>query len=146
MNVTIQKLSNRHFKILEFCLRGWTGKQIANHLKMSETQISIITKSPTFQYELAMRREKLDNIVDDKIVEEVDEVENIIKEGTVAAARRLVGTVQNADSNVALKASEAVLDRGGYPKVSSTEKRVVNVNIDAKLGELIKETLELDKD
>lgn len=133
---------------------GWTKKDIANHLNMSQQQVSIITNSPSFDYQLAERRAKLNDMVDDNIMEQTKAVDEAIAEHTMAAVGRLGliatgkkedGTGYISKDGDAIRACDSILDRGGHARVQKTEQRNVTVTIDAKDAKLIAETMEMDK-
>ncbi len=141
----IQKLSARHYKILELCLRGWTGQAIAEHLNMGAQQVSIVINSPSFQYQLAERRSKLNDRVDQDIVEQTAKVDDAIAKYTMAAVDRLGFVVKAGKDGDAIRAADSILDRGGHARVQKTEQKSISVTIDAKDAALIAETLEMDK-
>jgi len=143
----IQKLSSRHFKIIELCLRGWIPKQIAEHLGMSAQQVSNIVNSESFQYQISERRARLDDIVDQDIVDSTNKVDEAIAKHTMRAVERLGYIVNspNAKDSDAIRAADSILDRGGHARVQKTEQRSVSVTIDAKDAALIKETMEMDR-
>ena len=145
MTTAIQKLSARHYKILELCLRGWTGKDIAEHLNMGAQQVSIVINSSSFQYQLAERRSKLNDRVDQDIVEGTAKVDEAIARHTMAAVDRLGLVVIAGKDGDAIRAADSILDRGGHARVQKTEQRSVSVTIDAKDAALIAETMEMDK-
>jgi len=146
MTTDIKSLNNRHHKILSLCLRGWTNKDIAKHLNMSPQQISVITKSPQFQHELAIKRSKLDDFELTAVKVSDDEVTRKIREGTLDAVDRLLRGMDSVDERVAVKAATEILDRGGFPKTQRHDVRSLSIVIDAKDAALIKETMLLDKD
>jgi len=142
---TIQKLSHRHYKIIELCLRGWIPKDIANHLNMSQQQVSVIINSPSFDYQLAERRAKLNDMVDDNIMEQTKAVDEAIAEHTMAAVDRLGLVVQSGKDGDAIRACDSILDRSGHARVQKTENKNVSVTIDAKDAALIAQTMEMDR-
>ncbi len=143
MSTEIASLNPRHYKILELCLRGWTNKQIAEHLLMSPCQVSIVVNSPSFQHELAIRRSKLDALVDQQLADSTTEVTRAIQEGARLAARRLVQAISSPDESIAVKASSDILDRAGFPRSSRIDSRSLNVVISADDAARITETLSM---
>jgi len=141
----IQKLSARHYKIIELCLRGWTPKDIAEHLGMSQQWISTVINGPTFQYQLAEQRSKLNDRRDQDIVEQTGRVDEAIASHTMAAVDRLGLVVSNGKDGDAIRAADSILDRGGHARVQKTEQRSVSVTIDAEDAKLITETLQMDR-
>ena len=145
MQTTVQKLNGRHYGILEKCLRGWTAKVIAEHYDMSQGQISIIINSPSFQYQLAERRSKLNDRQDQDIVEQVTKVDEAIAGHVMAAVDRLGYIVTEGKDGDAIRAADSILDRGGHARVQKTESKSVSVTIDAEDAQLIAETMEMDR-
>lgn len=141
----IQKLSARHYKILELCLRGWIVKDIAEHCDMSAQQVSDVVNSPSFQYQVAQRRSKLDDVVDSDIVEQTQKVDQAIAKHTMAAVNRLGLVISAGKDGDAIRAADSVLDRGGHARVQKTEQRSVSITIDAEDAKLIAETMKMDK-
>lgn len=142
----LKKLNPRHFKMLEFCLRGWTNKQIADHLDMTSGNVSIVVNSSSFQHELATRRSTIDDLSNQQIVESDQDVTDAIRESTMEAVERIVGCIHSDDENVAIRASTEMLDRGGFPKVSKIESKNLSVVMDANMMKIMKETIAMDKD
>lgn len=145
MVTTIQKLSARHYKIVELCLRGWIPKAIAEHLDMSQQQVSIVINSDSFQYQLAERRAKLNDRQDQDIVEQTTKVDEAIAEHTMAAVNRLGLVVSSGKDGDAIRACDSILDRGGHARVQKTENKSVSVTIDAEDAKLIAETMGMDR-
>lgn len=145
MATAIQQLSARHHKIVELCLRGWVPKAIAEHLDMSQQQVSNVINSSSFQYQLAERRAKLNDRQDQDIVEQTKKVDDAIAEHTLAAVGRLGLIITAGKDGDAIRACDSVLDRGGHARVQKTENKNVSVTIDAKDAALIAQTLEMDK-
>ncbi|KKL64673.1 hypothetical protein LCGC14_2162600 [marine sediment metagenome] len=143
--VAIQQLSARHHKIVELCLRGWIPKDIAEHLDMSQQQVSIVINSSSFQYQLAERRSKLNDRVDQDIVEQTQKVDDAIAEHTMSAVSRLGLIATAGKDSDAIRACDSILDRGGHARVQKTESKSVSVTIDASDAKLIAETMEMDK-
>ncbi len=142
-NRQIISLNPRHYKILELCLRGFTNKQIADYLGMSAMQISNVINSPSFQHELAIRRSQLETMSNESIVDSLDDVTRFIRDGARQAVQRLVNCVDSPDESIALRASQDVLDRAGYPRVSRVESRSMSVNLSSADAELIRDTLNI---
>ena len=145
MAIVVQQLSARHYKIVELCLRGWVPKAIAEHLDMSQQQVSNVINSSSFQYQLAERRAKLNDRQDQDIVESTNKVDDAISKHTMAAVNRLGLVITAGKDGDAIRACDSVLDRGGHARVQKTEQKSVTVTIDAKDAALIAETMEMDK-
>ena len=112
----IEYLNARHFKIVDLCLRGWTYKQISSHLDMSPNQVRIIVRSPSFQHQIAVKRQLLDEKLAVDIAEEDKEATDLLKESARKAAKKLVDHLESNDEKISIRASESILDRSGCPK------------------------------
>ena len=145
MQTTVQKLNGRHYGILEKCLRGWVARDIAEHYGMSQGHMSIILNSPSFQFQLAERRSKLNDRQDQDIVEQTAKVDNAIAGHTMAAIDRLGYIVVEGKDGDAIRAADSILDRGGHARVQKTESKSVSVTIDAEDAKLIAQTMEMDR-
>ena len=143
---TLQTLNARHYKIIDFCLRGWTNKQIAAHLGMTSVGVGIIVNSPNFQHELALRRSKLEDVSDSTIIHSDDAVTKAIRAGTLDAVKALVKGIDSEDERVQLKAAAEILDRGGFPKTQRVEAKTLSVVLSSKDVDRIQETFQLDED
>ena len=143
---SIQQLNPRHYKILEFYLRGWTNKQIADNLNITQCNVSVVTRGQSFQHEVTMRREKLEELSNQSIVSSDQEVTDAIREGTKSAVDRILGCIHSDDENVAIRASTEILDRGGFPKVSKIESKSLSVVMNAEDLVKLKEAMLLDRD
>ena len=141
----IQKLSARHMRILQLYLLGHKQVEIAGRLDMSQTQISNIINSPSFQYQAAQRREVLEEKMDDAQVHNDIEVSNTIKLHTMQAVQRLVAEMDGSVAGDRIRASTEILDRGGFPRVQRTESRSISVNIDADMAQLIASTVKMEE-
>ena len=146
MSQSIIQLNPRHHKMLEFVLRGWTNKQIADHLDMSPQNVSLVTRSPSFQHEVSLRRVKLDDMSNQSIVSADQDVTNAIREGAKAAVDRILSGIHSADENIAIRASTEILDRGGFPKVSKIESKSLSVVMTTDDLVRLKEAMEMDRD
>lgn len=144
MQQTIQQLNPRHYKILEYCLCGMTNTQIATQLGMTQPGVSVITNSPNFQHELATRRSRLNAMTDERLVSVTDDIASTIRDGARAAITKVLGSINSDNERIALSASQDILDRAGFPRVSRVESKAISIVINAKDAALIAESLELD--
>jgi len=143
---SIQQLNPRHYKILEFVLRGWTNKQIADHFDIAQGTVSVVTRSKSFQHEVSLRRAKLEALSNQRIVESDQDITDSIREGAKAAVDRIIGCVQSVDENIAVRAATEVLDRAGFPKVSKIEHQSLSVTLTGNDLVKLQKALDLDKD
>lgn len=146
MEHLLQKLNPRHFQILDYALRGFSQKDIAEALGMSTQMISIVMRSPNFQHELSLRRATVDAQRAESLAEGRDDpVLDQLKRGAVMAAKRLVVNTQDTNGSVANKACAEILDRTGFQTVQkhSVESKSITLNIDASDASRITETLRM---
>ena len=121
----LQKLLPQHYQILDLHLSGHKAPDISKILGISSRQVYNALNSPRFQNELSIRRAKLEDHVDESIIRAKDQVQEVIKQNTLAAINRLVQlTDQDENPSVARQAANDILDRGGYPKISRQETEV----------------------
>lgn len=148
MLTTVAKLNARHYKIIDYCIAGLTNDQIAKKLSMSDRQVSIITNSPQFQHQLAIRRKGFEEDLDEKLATTESEVSTILKENSRKAAQTLgLGLVSSSDA-IKIRSAEAILDRTGNPRniraLDDNKDRAI-IHINRSDLELMKETLELEQ-
>lgn len=142
-SLQIAKLTERHRQIMDLDLRGLGPGEIAGQLDMTPSHVSVITNSGPYQHEISIRRAQLDAMNAQRIVDSNDEVAAAIRDKTLAAARRLGLVVDSGKDSDAIRAAEALLDRGGYPRVTKTEDKSIRINIDAADLARLTETLEM---
>jgi hypothetical protein len=117
MGSLVKSLNQRHFRIIDLAVLGRTNQEIAKELNMTAGQVGAVLKSPQVEHEFAIRRERVSELNDQKVVDAEDEVTKALREGAIAAARKLITAVNSPDESLAVRASGDVLDRAGYPKV-----------------------------
>jgi transcriptional regulator len=139
----IQKLNARHYKILELSLRGLTTGEIAKAVGLTTTAIMILQRSASFQHEIAMRRSQINEISNQRIVEETEDVSDSIKRATREAVKRLTSCISSDNEAIALRASTEILDRGGFPRTQRNESKSFAINISSKDASIIQETLSM---
>ena len=145
----IQKLTPRHFKILDLALAGLQAVDIARRLEMSPTQVNNVLRSPSFQHQFALRRSSLNDQLEDVAVSEVeeikDEVKEVLRNGALSSAKKLVDLVDCPDPRISMKSAAEVLDRSGYAREMPTQDNSTNINvvIGNKQAVVIKETLDM---
>lgn len=129
-------------QILERDVAGWKNGHIAQDLNLSESRISIITRSPMY---VAMRNERLGSLhikVEDKVSNHIADAESVLKEAKLEAAEALVHLLRTGRSE-AVKASvaEKIVDRG---RESRSGVNVV-VQINERLAERFDKVLKYDE-
>jgi len=146
----LQKLNPRHFIIMDLHISGMSAKAIAEKLEMSEMGVYTVVKSPQFQHEMAIRRERISKDVDENVAFDRGTEEaalNKLKENALAAAGKLVMDMSSMNPAISQKAALEVLDRTGISRVNKLDvtERSISVNINADDALAIKETLAMMK-
>ena len=146
--IQLQTMSARHFKIVDLCVKGFTNKQIASELNMSQCAVSIIVNSPTFKHEFALRRAQRDELTDKEQIAGENEAMVILKEGAVNAAKRLVEHVDSVDETISVRSCAEVLDRTGSCKIIAKPQNTVNsvIIINEEGAKLLVETMNMESD
>lgn len=142
-----EQLTPRAAQIMDFAIQGLTSGQIAKRIDLSHPYICTIMSAPNFQHQLAIRREKLEERIDDKVANATVEAGTVLKEKAVKAAERLVELVDSENDPLALRASESVLDRVGVSKKTDGGIKLNQqiVIVDDKVARRIQETLEMER-
>jgi len=83
---------------------------------MSNKQVCVITRSPSFQHQLAVKRQSLDEKLVLDIAEEDKQATDLLKQSARDAAKKLVSHMGSDDDKISIRASESILDRAGCPK------------------------------
>jgi hypothetical protein len=143
----MEQLTPRAVQIMDLTIQGLKSGQIAERLGLTGAYVSTITSAANYQHQLAIRREKLENRIDDKVVNATVEAADVLKEHSVQAARNLVAMADGDKSPISLRANESVLDRVGVSKKSDGGIKMAQqvVIIDDKTAKTIQETLEMEK-
>lgn len=141
-----EQLTPRAVQIQDLAIQGLTSGQIAKRLDMSHPYICTIMSAPNFQHQLAIRRAKLEDRIDDKVANATVEAGTILKGASIEAAKKLVDLVDSSNDPLALRASESVLDRVGVSKKTESGVAMIQqvVIIDDKVAKTIQETLEME--
>ena len=141
--VGIQRLTTRHYKILDYAIAGLTNTEIANKLKMSRAQVGIIQNAPTFKHQFALRRKMLEEKNDEKQAISLDKTRSLLQDSALMAAQKIVSHVDSEDARTSLRAAESILDRSGYPKETKVEGAKVGLTVilDSKEMNILNETL-----
>jgi len=147
-NMSIEKLTPRHYRILDFAVAGLTSGEIAKNLSMTKAMVSIVMQSPSFQHQFALRRSKLEEKQDEHNANSIDEVKKVLQESAIDAARKMIGHMDSPNENVSLKSATEILDRTGYPKeskIAQSNEAVTQIIINSVDFANLKESLDLDK-
>jgi hypothetical protein len=142
----IQSLNPRHFIILDQFLAGVPQKQIAESLGMSAQAVYIITNSPSFQHELAMRRAIVEENVNESVSNKTDEALNFLRSSSLKAAETIVNGMSSIKEEIAQKSAMDILDRVGVAKITKNQNNNTSsvFVLSAEDAKLLQETLLLD--
>ena len=141
----IKKLNSRHRQIMRAILAGRTRKFITDTTGVSESQYERIIRSAIFieekdkmQYEI---RQEAVRIIAAK---EADPVSQVLKEGELPAAKKLVGLVESKDEKISQTSAIELLDMGGRkPKAApGIDARSLTFVLEGKNAENISRALE----
>jgi len=143
----MEQLTPRAAQIMDLAIQGLGSGDIAKRLELTQPYVCVIMGAGNFQHQLAIRREKLENRIDDKVANATVEAGDVLKDASIQAARKLVALVENDNNPIALRASESVLDRVGVSKKTDGGARMTQqvVIIDDKTARMVQETLEMEK-
>lgn len=138
-----QRLLPNHYAIQDLYLAGLKAEEIATRVNLTSRQVRNILNTPQFQHELALRRSKIEQSVDQTLVQAHEDVASIIRDQTIQAARKLGELIDSQNESVARQAANDILDRGGYPKVTKSDvSQQQSVVVDADQARVIAETLQ----
>jgi len=128
-----KQLKTRHRVIMEHLLAGMSQREVARKIGMSESRLSIIVNTDSFQRELSQLRSVQDARVIEKNASAVDEVNQRLREEALKSVERLVQLRDTASSEPVQRGSATdILDRAGYqPKgAGATAAAVVMISGD----------------
>jgi len=142
----MEQLTPRAADMLDLRIQGLTSGQIAQRLNLSHPYVCSVMGAPNFQHMLSVRREKLENRIDDKVANATVEAADVLKEHAVQAAKNLVEIADSSKTPIALRANESVLDRVGVSKKSDGGIKMAQqiVIIDNDTARVIQETMRME--
>ena len=133
----LQRLLPRHYEILNLSLGGNGPKEIAQVLGMTPQAISLITKSPVFQNELARRRDGINAEVDAGLASSPLRAKELLESSAHRAAEVQVELLESPDHKTKLASSKEILDRVlGSGKEHQASSVVVLQKVDIQLLQL----------
>ena len=146
MKVTeVKKLNSKHRQIMRALLAGCTRQFITTQIGISDSQYERIIRSPIFiaekeQMQYEIRKEAVRIIA----AKEADPVSQVLKEGELPAARKLVGLVESKDEKVSQTSAIELLNIGGRtPKAGpGIDARSMTFNLEGKQAENVLRALE----
>ena len=142
----MEQLTPRATQIMDLAIQGLKSGAIAKRLDLSHPYICTVMSAPNFQHQLSIRRGKLEDKIDEKIVNTTVEAGNEIKKHAVEAARKMVDLLDNDSPAIVHRAAADVLDRAGVCKKSDQGVKMQQqvVIIDNKTAKIIEETMLMD--
>lgn len=123
----LQRLRSRHIVIMDMLIAGSKQSEIAKQLGMTQAGISNVVNSPLFKARLAERRAELNKELTQDYVSTVNQAKGLIEEAALKAAKRQADAVESENENVALRASQQILDRV-FGKTDDHQGGIVQVN------------------
>lgn len=141
----IKKLNSRHRQVMRAILAGRSRQFIVDQTGISESQYERIIRSTIFidekekmQYEI--RQEAIRLIA----AKEADPVSQVLKEGELPAAKKLVGLVDSKDEKISQTSAIELLDIGGRkPKAApGIDARSLTLILEGKQADNISRALE----
>ena len=143
--VEVKKLNSKHRQIMRAILAGRTRQFIIDQIGISDSQYERIIRSTIFieekekmQYEI--RQEAVRLIA----AKEADPVSQVLKEGELPAARKLVGLVQSKDEKISQTSAIELLEIGNRkPKAGpGIDARSLTFVLEGKQADNIARALE----
>ena len=143
--VEIKKLNSRHRQVMRAILAGRTRQFITNETGISESQYERIIRSAIFmeekdkmQYEI--RQEAVRLIA----AKEADPVSQVLKEGALPAAKKMVGLLDSKDEKISITSAMELLNIDGRTPKSGPgiDARSMTFNLQGKDAENIARALE----
>jgi len=141
----IKKLNSRHRQIMRAILAGRTRQFITNETGISDSQYERIIRSTIFiQEKDKMQDEIRQEAVRIIAAKEADPVSQVLKEGELPAAKKLVGLIDSEDEKISQTSAIELLDIGGRrPKAApGIDARSLTFVLEGKNAENISRALE----
>ena len=142
--IPIKKLNSRHRQVMRAMLAGRTRKYICAELGISESQYDRVINSPIFTQEKAkmqdeIRREAVRIIA----AKELDPVSQVLKEGALPAAKKMVGLLESKDEKICQTSAMELLEMDGRkPKAApGIDARSMTFVLEGKNAENISRAL-----
>jgi HEAT repeat protein len=126
----VQRLLQRHYKIIDLAAAGHDVKTIAETLGMKPHSIGLILKSPLVQHELAkVRKQSKESEVLGMDREALrGKTLSILEQASVKAAEVVQELLEDVNPTVRLRASDSILDRVfGNQKDGHGMSTVINI-------------------
>jgi hypothetical protein len=147
MGYELEKLKAHHKVIMDLHVQGFTNREIASQLGMSEVGVGGILNCTLVQDELAKRTRKNSQITDQIVASTVTKAMGFLEERAFSAAEQLALLAQGATSeSVKLAANNSLLDRVGLSEVrKDSVSSAPSFQITQNLAVFIKQVMEEDR-
>lgn len=140
----IKKLNSRHRQVMRAILAGRTRQFIVDQTGISESQYERIIRSTIFIEE----KEKMQDEIRQEAVriiaaKEADPVSQVLKEGALPAAKKMVGLLTSKDERISQTSAMELLEIDGRkPKGVGIDNRSLTFVLQGKSAENIERALE----
>jgi len=140
----IKKLNSKHRQIMRAILAGRTRKFIIENVGISPAQYERIIRSTIFIEEKNRMQEEIQREAIRIIAaKEADPVSQVLKEGALPAAKKLVGLIDSKDEKISQTSAIELLDMDGRkPKGAPIDARSLTLVLEGKQAENISRALE----
>jgi hypothetical protein len=136
----VDKLRERHQKILDLAFEGKQNSEIAQLLGIHPRSVSLIRNSPIFQGELARRGALRQNEVQERVVEQQVAIElgvaTRLERAALEAAEVQIQLLRSDNENTRSKSAMDILDRAGYGAQKTLNVRKQSVVVQVNLEDL----------
>ena len=141
----VQKLNSRHRQVMRAILAGRTRKFIVNETGISEAQFERVIRSAIFIKE----KEKMQDEIRQEAIhmlaaKEIDPVGQVLKEGSLPAAQKMVGLLESKDEKISITSAMELLEIDGRkPRgVPGIDARSMTFILEGKNSDNISRALE----
>lgn len=141
----IKKLNSRHRQVMRAMLAGRTRKFITEQTGISESQYERIIRSSIFKSEIKKMQDEIrKEAVRVIAAKEADPVSQVLKEGALPAAKKLVGLVDSKDEKISQTSAIELLEMDNRkPKEApGIDARSLTFNLEGKNADNVLRALE----
>ena len=121
-----KKLLPRHHLIIDHVLEGWSAREIADKYDMERGSVSMLSRTPLFQEELARRRKQRESALDLAAHSERSAALEHLEKSALNAAQTQTNLLDDDDPRVRQKAASEILKRvyGDQPAAGKGDGKV----------------------
>lgn len=140
----IKKLNSRHRQVMRAILAGRPRQFIMDTVGISASQYERIIRSTIFISELVKMRDEIrQEAVRIIAAKEVDPISQVLKEGALTAAQKMVGLLKSENENISQTSAKELLEIDGRkPKAMGADNRSLTFVLQGKQAENIARALE----